>query len=151
MNNLVMKFFCHDCPKFQRKIESSGSQYGVDYITFKAEKRYIIEDNPNVSWDEIMQNREKFISIYTPKFGKYEIEEFVGYKLMEALFITKDITDLLNSELLCDDSPYNVTRIKYERLKEELLKCFEIVEKDVSHNSNAIFLMFKWKPWKELE
>jgi len=151
MNNFIMKVLCGGCPKQKLEIESSGRMHDVDYVTLKSNKRYIIKDNPNVSWDDIMNNKEKFISTYVPRFGKAEIEHFVGYKMMEALFITKDITDLLNSELLCDDSPYNVTRIKSERLKEELLKCFEKVERPDSYNPNVIFLMFKWKPYCELE
>ena len=150
MNNLEMRILCEDCPKLKCEIESSGSKQGVDYVTLKSKKRYIIEDNPNVSWDEIMKNRDKFISTYVPKFGKYEIEEFVGYKLMEALFITKDITKLLNSELLCDDTPYNVTRIRQDYLKRQIMKCFDEVWHD-AYSHNVVKLVFKWKPWSELE
>lgn len=148
MNNFKMKILCEGCPKLKCEIESSGSKYGVDYVTFKSKKRYVIEDNPDVSWDEIMKNRENFISTYVPKFGKYEIEEYVGYKIMEALFITKDITDLINSELLCDDTPYNITRIKQNYLEEQVMKCFDVVSQGPN---NLVKLVFKWRSWRELE
>lgn len=150
MNNLEMKILCEGCPRLKWEIESSGSKYGVDYVTLKSNKRYIIEDNPNVSWDEVMKNRDKFISTYVPRFGKYEIEEFVGYKMMEALFITKDITDLFNSELLCDDSPFNITRIKQDSLKNKIMKCFDVVWHD-AYSHKVVKLVFKWKTWNELE
>lgn len=147
MNNLEMRILCEGCPRQKCAIEESGSKYGVDYVILKSSKRYIIEDNLNVSWDEIMKNRENFISTYVPKFGKYEIEEFVGYKMMEALFITRDITGLLNSELLCDDSPFNITRINRDYLKKQILKCFYVLDID----KNNVSLVFKWKPWNQLE
>ena len=147
MNDLARNFLCQGCPKLKCEIEDTGSKFGVDYITFKSQKRYIIEDNPDVSWNEIMKIRDEFVSNYVPKFGKYEIEEFVGYKLMEALFITKDITGLLNSELLCDDSPFNITRIKQDRLKAKIMKCFYVLDAD----ENNVTLVYKWKPNHELE
>jgi len=150
MNKLEMKILCEGCPRLKQEIENSGSKYGVDFVTFESEKRYIILDNPDVSWDDIMKNRDKFILTYVPKFGKYEIEEFVGYKMMEALFITKDITELLNSELLCDDSPFNITRIKQDILKKRIMKCFVVLCTEESNN-NTVTLVFKWKPWCELE
>ena len=97
-----------------------------------------------------MKKRDNFVSIYTPSFGKYEIEHFVGHKLMEALFITNDITDLMYSELLCDDSPFNITRISWDDLATRVLKCFDVV-KGNTDNPNVVRLVFKWKPWKELE
>lgn len=150
MNSFEMKFFCEGCSRLNLEIESSGSKCGVDYVSLKSKKRYVIRDNSNVSWDKIMKNRENFISIYAPKFGKYEIEEFVGYKLMEALFITKDITELLNMELHCDDSPFNITRIKKDYLKKQIMKCFDVVWTEEFSN-NIVTLIFKWKPWSELE
>jgi len=148
MNSLEIKVLCAGCPKFNLEVKESGSKFGVDFVTLKTDENYIIQDNPNVSWDEIMKNRDLFISKYVPKFGKYEIEEFVGYKLMEALFITKDVTDLLNTNLACFDV-YNTTRISSERIKEKLLKCFEF--KGVSDVGNYTYLMFKWVPYNELE
>ena len=150
MNELEMKILCDGCLRQKQEIQGSGSKYGVDFVTFKSEKRYIIRDNTDISWDEIMKNRDKFILTYVPKFGKYEIEEFVGYKMMEALFITKDITELLNSELLCDDLPYNVTRIKQDILKKRIMKCFDVIWTE-EFNNNIVTLVFKWKPWCELE
>lgn len=150
MNELVAKVLCTGCDKYKKRVEASGSMYGVDYIVLSSSKKYIIVDNPNISWDEVMKKRNYFIDTYVPKFGKYEIEQIVGHKIMEALFITKDITELLNSELLCDDSPFNITRVDSERLKEKLLKCFEVVKGNLS-NSDVIQLMFKWKPYNELE
>jgi len=98
-----------------------------------------------------MKERDNFVSMYVPKFGKFEIEAFIGYKMMEALFITKDITNLLNSELLCDDSPYNVSKITSEMLQNKLLKCFEIIDEEMRYNKEVIKLMFKWKPYYEME
>lgn len=146
MNNLEIKVLCASCPKLDLDIKESGSKFGTSFVIQKSEIRYILQDNPNVSWDEIMKNRDLFISTYVPKFGKYEIEEFVGYKLMEALFITKDVTDLLNANLACFDV-YNTTRVSAERMKEKLFKCFEFK----GTKENITYLMFKWKQYDELE
>lgn len=151
MNKAIMNIICDGCSRVKAKIEDSGSMHGVDYVTFDSKKKYIIVDNPAVSWDKIMKERENFVSIYVPKFGKYEIEAFVGHKMMEALLITQDITGLFNSELLCDDSPFNVTRINSDILRKRLLKCFDIVTEEKMHNSSVVKLMFKWKPYYELE
>ncbi len=149
MNNTEMMILCEGCPKRDVKLASSGSMHGVSYITFPSDKRYIIRDNPDVSWDEIMRRREKFMEIYIPKFGKYEIEQFVAHKLMEALFITKDITELLNSKLVCFDM-YNTTRVEQERLKDILLKCFVEVDGDC-YGDHIKYLMFKWTPYSQLK
>lgn len=149
MNNLEMNILCDGCPRRKWKIKSSGSMYGVDYVTLESKKRYIIEDNPKVSWDEIMRNRGAFTTIYVPKFGKYEIEEFVSHKMMEALLITRDITDLLNSELLCEDIPFNITRVKQPELEKAILRCFDVAYEDVY--KKVVKLVFKWKPYLEIE
>lgn len=150
MDSLAAKVLCMGCDKYKKIVEASGSMDGVDYVVLKSRKQYKVVDNPNISWDNIMQNRDKFIDTYVPRFGKYELERFVGHKIMEALFITKDMTSLLNSELLCDDSPYNITRVSSDKLKERLLKCFDIMTED-GDNTSYVEIMFKWKPYEELE
>lgn len=150
MNNFEMKILCGDCPNLNLKIVNSGSMFGVQFVSFETEKKYIIIDNPDISWNSIMRERENFTSTYVPKFGKYEIEHFIGYKLMEALFITKDITELLNCELLCNDFPYNVIKVRADILKKRILQCFEEVDGDCD-NPNIVFLMFKWKTYSELK
>lgn len=141
MGNTKRRILCKNCCVLETHTIEEGEKFGVEYIVFKPEKRYLIRDNENVSWDYIMKNIKKFQDYYVPKFGKYEIEEFVSYFMKEALFITKDITNLFNMELLCDDLPYNVTRVSTETIKERLLKCFEVVER----KEKTIYLKFKWE------
>lgn len=147
MNDLERDVLCGSCPKAKLHINKSGTEFGVRYVILKSDKQYIIKDNPDTPWNELIKSKDRFISTYVPKFGKYEIEEFVGYKMMEALFISKDITDLLNSELVCNDFPYNITRISSERLKKELLKCFTKLEE----TDSVVKLMFMCKPYEEIE
>lgn len=148
MNNLEMRILCGDCPKLKSNIVDSGRKYGVEYVILKSDKRYIIVDNPDISWDDIMKNRIKdFVTRYVPKFGKFEIEEYLSYAMLEAIIFTKDITNLFNSELLCFDLPYNVTRVSSDSIKNKMLKCFDVV----SQSEDEIRLMFKWEYYCNLE
>ena len=124
-----------------KKIKMKGAKFGVQYVMLESDERFLIVDNPRVSWDNVMRNIEKFDFTYVPKFGKFEIEEFVGYYMKEALLISKDITHLLFMELVCDDSPYNITNVSMSQLRERVLKCFDVVRKD----GNITYLMFKWE------
>lgn len=132
---------CCDFLKPKGFVKEEGQKFRVQYVVFKSNEKYIICDNEEVSWDEIMRSRDNFQSLYVPKFGKYEIEEFISYFMKVALFISKDITDLFNMDLVCDDFPYNITKISSDLIKERLLKCFEVVKKEESKT----YLKFKWE------
>lgn len=127
----------------ERQIAKAGFKFGVNYVIFRLNgKTYSI-----LPGDEITEisnfGLPNFVTNYVPKFGKYEIEEYVGYALLEALLITKDLTNLLNSELsfieynnwICFDA----IKIENEYLKRKVLELFEIIEE----NENQIFLKFK--------
>lgn len=143
MNIYEQNVICSGCPKQKTKIKNSGCKYDVDYVVFDVKsKRYLI-----VELDDILKianlGLHEFTFKYVPKFGKYEIEEYVGFEILKALFITKDLTDLLNSELAC--ATYNPLgqiknlKIKNEDLKEKVLKMFDIVEE----SEEQVHLKFK--------
>jgi hypothetical protein len=145
MNNFEQSVLCKGCEKLKVSVKEAGSMFGVNFIVLHPKKRYQIVDNPNISWNEIMPDRQCFDRVFVPKFGKYEIEQYVGHRLREALFITGDITDLMHSELVCYDM-YNDMHISNETIVEYLMKCFDIVEE----SDKKIVLMFKWKPYYNL-
>lgn len=127
--------------------KEEGRRYGVYYVTYYGKMRYIIVDNPDISWDDIMTKYVKdFIIKFVPKFGKYEVEEFIGRSILEALLITKDITDLYNLDLVCNDFPYNITKVNKEDICEACAPCFKVI----SVKDGVTKLMFKWKPYEEL-
>ena len=144
MGKIAERIICKDCPKIKHGIKSEGEMFGVEYIVLKSDEQYIICNNERISWNDVMPKMSEFDTLYVPKFGKYEIEEFVGYFMRVALLITKDITDLFNMELLCDDSPFNITEVSSKDIKEKLLKCFNVVKKV----DNMTYLEFKWEEIK---
>ena len=148
MRDIKARILCSNCPVYNAKIKEEGERFRVEYVVMlKPGERYLIHDNTEVSWDEVMKNIREFNITYVPKFGKYEIEEFVGDCMRQAIFFSKDITDLFNMELLCDDFPYNETRVTSATIKERVLKCFEIVKKE----KNITYLKFKWQPYNLVE
>ena len=116
-------------------------------VVGKPTKKYIIRDNPNAS--EVKKNcsASDFIFMYVPSFGKYEIEKFVGEELIKALFQTKDITDLFENDICCDDFPFETIKVLGKDIKEKVLKCFEKVGEDEGN----IYVMFKWVPYENIE
>ena len=71
-----------------------------------------------------------FTCNYVPKFGKYEVEEFVAEMILIAIS-EHDITKLLNTEISFDDSPYNKGFYQKERVRELILSyCTIISEKN---------------------
>ena len=141
MGRIKRRILCKNCPVLNTKVKEEGEKFRVEYIVLDTKERYLICDDESVSCDEVMKDRYKFISTYVPKFGKFEIEEFVGYFMQEAIYITKDISNLFNMELLCDDSPFNITRVSSETIKKRLLQCFEVVKKE----NDVTYLKFKWE------
>lgn len=71
-----------------------------------------------------------FTCNYVPKFGKYEVEEFVAEMILIAI-AEHDITKLMNTEISFDDSPYNKGFYQKERVRELILSyCTIISEKN---------------------
>lgn len=146
MSKIAERVLCPNCPYKQNGIKEEGEKFGVEYVILNSNERYIICDNPDVSWDKIMSEIKSFNITYVPKFGKYEVEQLVGQFMINALLISKDITDLFNMELLCEDFPYNVTRASKEIIRERLLKCFDVVKVE----NNTTYLKFKWERYDKL-
>lgn len=129
-------------------LKESNKSRGVGCKAYYGSISYVIVDNPNVSWDDIMNKYVKHFTMqFVPKFGKYEIEDYIGNEMLKALLITKNITDLFNTDLVCDDSPFNVTNVDYKMIQTKLLPCFEVV----SQESDKIELMFRWKYYDKLD
>lgn len=71
-----------------------------------------------------------FTCNYVPKFGKYEVEEFVAEMILISI-AEHDITKLMNTEISFDDSPYNKGFYQKERVRELILSyCTIISEKN---------------------
>ena len=54
--------------------------------------------------------------------------------------------NLANMELLCDDFPYNTTRVNKETIRERVMKCFDIVKEE----KGVTYLKFKWERYDKL-
>lgn len=143
MNTSEQNVICNGCPKLKTRIKNSGYKFGVDYVVLELKgKSYSI-----IPSDEIYEianlGLHNFTTQYVPKFGKYEFEEYVGHALLEALFINKDLTDLLNSELsYVEYTPklhFHAIKIENDYLREKVLSLFDIIEE----NEHQIFLKFK--------
>lgn len=67
-----------------------------------------------------------FTCNYVPKFGKYEVEEFVAEMILIAI-AEHDITKLMNTEISFDDSPYNSGFYPKERVRELILSYCTII------------------------
>lgn len=145
MSRITERLFCRNCP-YVKGIKGEGKKFGVEYVIFNSEEKFQILDNPDVTGDVVLEGIKKFIDIHVPKFGKYEVEEFVGYYMKEAILISKDITDLFNMELLCDDFPYNTTRVNKETIRDRVMKCFDIVKVE----NGITYLKFKWERYDKL-
>lgn len=77
-----------------------------------------------------ISNLSDFTCLYVPKFGKYEVEEFVAEMILIAI-AEHDITKLMNTEISFDDSPYNSGFYPKERVRELILSyCTIISEKN---------------------
>jgi len=71
-----------------------------------------------------------FTCNYVPKFGKYEVEEFVAEMILISI-AEHDITKLMNTEISFDDSPCNSGFYTKERVRELILSyCTIISEKN---------------------
>lgn len=67
-----------------------------------------------------------FTCNYVPKFGKYEVEEFVAEMILISI-AEHDITKLMNTEISFDDSPYNSGFYPKERVRELILSYCTII------------------------
>lgn len=77
-----------------------------------------------------ISNLSDFTYLYVPKFGKYEVEEFVAEMILIAI-AEHDITKLMNTEISFDDLPYNSGFYSKEKVRELILSyCNVISEKN---------------------
>lgn len=77
-----------------------------------------------------ISNLSKFTCNHVPKFGKYEVEEFVAGMILISI-AEHDITKLMNTEISFDDSPYNSGYYPKEKVRELILSyCTIISDKD---------------------
>lgn len=82
-----------------------------------------------------------FIISKVPKFGKYEVEEFVAKMLLVAL-AQGDITSLMNTTISFDDAPYNNGYYSKNKIREKIFEFSEIIR-----NENGIItLKYLGKP-----
>lgn len=82
-----------------------------------------------------------FIISKVPKFGKYEVEEFVAKMLLVAL-AQGDITSLMNTTISFDDAPYNNGYYSKNKIREKIFEFSEIISK----KDGIITLKYLGKP-----
>lgn len=87
--------------------------------------------------DCAISNFTDFICLKVPRFGKYEVEEFVAKMLLISL-IQGDITALMNTEISYDDSPYN----DGEYSKDTIIKCILEYCEVIREENNIVTLKY---------
>lgn len=111
----------------------SEGRYGI--ITYKTEKEwyngniYKVTCNPELIL--LAKNSFcEFVNNSIPKYGKYEVEEFVARMLIISL-ITGDITELMNTNISYNDYPYGGS-CDYSKntIKESILQFCEVLSTD---------------------
>lgn len=116
--------------------EISEGKYGI--ITYKIEKDYSSTIYRVTCATELIirakENFSKFLALNVPKYGKYEVENFVAKMLLISL-ITGNITELFNTCISFDDYPYNSYFYSKDEIKESILQYCEVLnidkEKDI--------------------
>lgn len=127
------------------KVTSEGCEKGVLYYVKDdalLKMSYFLEEFDEIDYFNIIEQlKSNFNNFkkYLPKFGKYEIEEFIKQKFLHSLLITGNFTDLFNTEIYFNDISY--IRISSEDLLKKLLPCF-IVTKTTGA---TFYLKFKWE------
>lgn len=147
MGKIANEIFIFDMLSKGKKLPqttSEGYENGISYyVKYDAlKKNYFLEEFDEKDYlniiEQIKANFNDFQK-YLPKFGKYEIEEFIKQKFLYSFLITHNFTDLFNMEIYFSD--LNTIRIHSNYLCEILLPCF-IVTKTTD---TRYYLKFKWE------
>lgn len=122
---------------FIKNIESSYGivSYTIDYEHWDGRK-YLVECDSSLL-ERAKSNVHEFILSNTPKFGKFEVEEFIGNMICHCL-IAKEITALMNMTVSYDDSPYNCGEYSKETVKNKILEFCNIL----SENETTVKLKY---------
>ena len=122
-------------------VKERGAKNIIRYSIAYSNVRYVVVDNPKVTWEDIMTKYIKNFDLHFVKmFGKCEVECFIAEKMLYAILVTKDITDLFNMDVVCDDFPYNITKVNAKKIQEKCIHLFDIISK----KDGEVKLMFKW-------
>lgn len=81
-----------------------------------------------------------FICLKVPRFGKYEVEEFVAKMLLISL-IQGDLTTLMNIEISYDDFPYNHGNYSKDTIRKYILEYCEVIRQE----NNVVTLKYLGK------
>lgn len=110
-------------------IPFSQGNYGIISYSIKQDKNddttYLVKCDKEL-FDYATSDFYGFIISKIPKFGKYEVEEFVAKKLILAL-IEGDITELMNTTISFDDGPYISLDYSKNTVRENILKFCKII------------------------
>lgn len=119
-------------------IPFSKGYYGIVAYSTKKDKKddttYLVQCDKSLL-DYAISNFSDFIISKVPKFGKYEVEEFVAKKLILAL-VQGDITELMNTTISFDDIPYNNGYYSKNKIREKIFEFSEIIR-----NENGIITL----------
>lgn len=100
-----------------------GQETNVFYYVEESFKNYIIS-SPSVEALKLLNISE--LKDLLPKFGKYEIEEFFMNRFLTALFLTRNMTEIFNTTVYCNDF-YRPVYFNSDSIKKIFLDIFEIV------------------------
>lgn len=124
MGSILDCFVCFGCNKKNefldnKQIVRAGKVGNLVYITTSSTEKNLFV--PILSDDNLFAKIvEKDFKIDVPKFGKYEIEEFIAAELKEAIFSSNNLDYLFNTSIICDNIYFTAEKIK-EILTKSLL------------------------------
>lgn len=123
MSEIRDLFLCSECKKCREesKVIAEGRIENLFYITFAGDRNFFISTNQE-DFRKTYPSLDKFRESLRV-FGKFEIEDYVAKELMTAIFITKNLTNLFHTSLICEN-----TRVDKERLADVLMGMLEVVK-----------------------
>lgn len=132
MGDIARGMICQACNKImeiEKHVIAEGiTENGIKYYTTQPKQTYLIDKNYTPS-DELMQKSfaDKTLT-YIPTFGKFEIEAFIAKELFTSIFVTKNLSNLLNTTISIYDFSCGTLNISSEKIKEIILPLFEVIE-----------------------
>lgn len=121
--------FCKDSPR----VISEGREDSVFFYIEEPKKNYLI-NSPSMASLQALDIIE--LKNLLPKFGKYEIEAFFLPRFLHSLLITGDITNVMNTTVLCVDDIWSCKFTSEIVRKVFFEKTFSIVKE----NERTIYL-----------
>ncbi len=126
MTGIAESIICYGCDKCKKKeIIEEGIMYDNDtlrYFVEEPKETYIISSNYIPSQTLLKNN----LINYVPRFGKYEVENFLAQELAKILFVTKDLSYLFSTTIMVDNFMSKSSIFNGDVIKQRFLPLFDV-------------------------